>query len=1217
MINNSKEIQFNLNGLALNQSYIYEIKSAGGNWPAQVSPNSGLIIGNKLGNNIIYTTITFCATTGHCPSGESTTALEYDISNCAIDIQELFTNVKLSIIEEATELETIGYPVQVLCTDCFPLISIGEPRSAIDNTSLQGLSLTQTVDSRVKNKNSIDFYIPVTGLQKFEEYNYSFDSLKMNNWPVIINPISGSITPSTESSLIFANMTFCFPSGNYANNPNLLPYNTDNILEKEFLKNIFNLTISPKSCHGTPVTSAPMSIYCNNCLPKMSYLSEPNDIVLGRSDGNMVEILSIIDGLDDNLEYKYTINSVEGNWPIFISQASGNIRNESRASIVTDAIFCVSTGECPVGANGIMGYKVATDTCLIKDDKFSKMNISVVATNGQTPSAITRDFTISCDNCLPKAVVDILLVPPVLQGIRNNKGKLVADLSNLRPNQTYSYEMKSIEANWPVACYPISGLFTTSSETTNKIEMDYLFCPSTGACPNNSDNIIDYIPQTGASCIYKDNSQMFSNVQIEITPLSCYDPVIKSEKIKLNCLDCLPKIVIGEVDTISLRGPDGNTAGVSIGVRGLEHKKQYSYSFVGSEANWPIIVFPKSGIIEGNIPQDHVISTDFIFCATTGSCSLSDSNLIPYVLDTKESNAYRGLGSRLKGKLRFEIQPMDCPDEKTIAPDIEIFCYNCLPKISIFPDNFNISSKVDKFPLSVAFDSLSVGETYNYEIIEQSSNWPTYISPMTGQIIATSDRMYESFNLRFCPNTGVCPSGSDNILAYNGASIDTCSIGILNNSSKISSFKIQTTPHSYDGDVVLSDLIKVECVDCLPKTTISVPTLPIVLTAPNDSNRYLLQSSVSGLIVGQEYSYVLNSKEANWPIVATPMSGSFIAKSNTQQNISSTLNFCYTTGSCPSGNASILDYKTTSSCINGIYSENDLFGTLNLVITPESCGGNIVTSEDFTLICNKCLNPTITLPPQNVLSSSSNVGDLPIALNGLNPLETYSYSFSGISSNWPVIISPATGSFKANSAGTILGNTPSTIISKYYFCSPTGLCPSGTPGLIDYSLDSYLTQKITNNVLSAKVKLIIADSSCDSLQTISEEITLSCANCLPKTSYATIAFLGGIENANEIVLPTGCCSGVKALSVNVSNAIPGDKYAYSFSGSYIENFYPQTGYAYFNNGTGIINTIGTINIAPSGQSLVGCVLTHNSTNISSVDFIAMTCGTGLRVTTCN
>lgn len=1367
MINQSKEIQFNIVGLGSNKSYIYEIMSAGGNWPAKVSPVSGIIIGNPQGMaNLLKATVTFCATTGNCTAGGDSTIglLDYTVSQCEIDTQKIYSRVKLSLTDESTDQNILGDAIEVLCENCFPLITIGQLKRASDGSVLHDRSLNQA------SKNSVDFFIPVSGLQKLETYSYEFGSLSMNNWPVIITPISGSITPSADSATIRGNITFCYPTGECVGNSALLDYTLDNLVRLDSLKNIFNITITPDLCDRSPVTSVPMSVYCNDCipkiaanistdnpmvspfmhhnfettisnlrsgqeylysinglggnwpvkmirqtgvftptsnnyllnskysfclssgacpsedpgvlayeldvncsrssenlynsvsvtitaqdvpedtvttelcslfcldcLPKMAFATEPSDspsLIIERFEPNNVDIVSIVRGLDPSLEYTYSINSVEGNWPVFISPVSGNIRNVSEITIKSTATFCLSSGHCPLGTHGVMDYEIPIDECLISDAKYSTLNLSINGIDCNTPSLTSRDFTIICNDCIKNIDAIIPQVLPLV-GRANNKGNIAIGVGNLQKNEEYNYEIKSISSNWPVVFSSLSGTVNDFSLPDNNgtrngaIALDYIFCPSTGDCPNGAVNVLDYDLGIGSSCVYSNDEKLFAHFTVEITPLSCPGDVFESKMISLSCENCLPSILAVMPEKIVLLesfSDPSNIYNLSVDVLGLKNKQEYSYSFIGSDANWPIIISPKSGIIEGNNNDQKTISTNIVFAPTTGSVSQQDPNLIAYTLDTSSAEVYSKLSTILKGKIKLEIDPISCSfEEKITTANTEIVCNNCLPKI-IFQGPFDYVLDKDSLG-SVVIDmptlGLSTGETYKYEVIEEKSTWPTYISPMTGLILPIASKASSIvLDLRFCANTGLCPSGAIGILDYSAGLINSFNHGTLipRDIAKKSSFKLKITSQSYVGATSLSDSINISCDDCLPTESILIldKTKGILsidgggsTTLLAGNNTYLLEADINGLVVGKEYSYLLRSTAANWPVIATPASGSFIAK-HSSKPMKFDLTFCHTTGSCPSHIGNVLSYAATSSCSYGQYSENDLFATLILEVTPPgSSGRDTFVSEDFTLICDKCLNPTIAIPSILPLSlTAGNIGSFPVSIAGLNPLETYSYSFSGIDSNWPTVISPASGSFKANKIGV----APSTIVSSYYFCSPTGLCTNGTVGLMDYHIDNYLNQKIKNNLLSTKVKMIINDSSCDNLQTVSEEITLSCNNCLPKSSYATIFFAGG----NEIMLPTGCCSGVKTLNITVNNAIPGEKYSYAFSASDLTAFYPASGDIYFNTGgSGTINTVGAINILPTGQSMIQCSLTHSSTNISAIDFMALACGSGIKVDLCN
>jgi hypothetical protein len=193
---------------------------------------------------------------------------------------------------------------------------------------------------------------------------------------------------------------------------------------------------------------------------------------------------------------------------------------------------------------------------------------------------------------------------------------------------------------------------------------------------------------------------------------------------------------------------------------------------------------------------------------------------------------------------------------------------------------------------------------------------------------------------------------------------------------------------------------------------------------------------------------------------------------------------------------------------------------------------------------------------------------------------------------------PLTGSFIAT------GRTQ-TLSSKMMFCSPKSICPSGTEGLLSYAFDDSASKILKENVLSTTIKLKVNPETCDTPDKTSTPFTLSCSGCLPSFSYATINF----ADTPEITLDSGCCSGVRAITVGVSGAVPGDKYNYRFdSASSDVNFSPTTGVIYFGaNGNGAINTVLGVSLIESQQVIVNCVLQHDDTDIETIDFLAVKC----------
>jgi hypothetical protein len=110
---------------------------------------------------------------------------------------------------------------------------------------------------------------------------------------------------------------------------------------------------------------------------------------------------------------------------------------------------------------------------------------------------------------------------------------------------------------------------------------------------------------------------------------------------------------------------------------------------------------------------------------------------------------------------------------------------------------------------------------------------------------------------------------------------------------------------------------------------------------------------------------------------------------------------------------------------------------------------------------------------------------------------------------------------------------------------------------------------------------------------------------LPCFSYSSLNF----ADSPELSLSGACCTGLKAITVNVTGAVPGDAYSYAFdSESSAVSFTPATGMTYFGaNGVGTLNTVMTTDLVDSQQIVINCELTHVDTQIKTVDFLAVKC----------
>jgi hypothetical protein len=220
----------------------------------------------------------------------------------------------------------------------------------------------------------------------------------------------------------------------------------------------------------------------------------------------------------------------------------------------------------------------------------------------------------------------------------------------------------------------------------------------------------------------------------------------------------------------------------------------------------------------------------------------------------------------------------------------------------------------------------------------------------------------------------------------------------------------------------------------------------ITLSGPPESIYAYPVARVSGLIPGNEYSYSFESVAANWPSKISPISGTFVAKSYSE-NIDSVFSFCPTSGDCNN-----YFTHTTDSNINKDYAQKNIFSNIKIKLYPAQNSDCPIMTDNILIKCNKCLpdgsyyRPKVTISGSPRLSLSNTCCSIPIPLtinvNGADPGETYTFMVE----NWPntILANPSSGTV---SFGDGVGKV-STMINM-----------SGVPaGVVKFSL----TDPVTN-----------------------------------------------------------------------------------------------------------------------------------------------------------
>jgi hypothetical protein len=239
-----------------------------------------------------------------------------------------------------------------------------------------------------------------------------------------------------------------------------------------------------------------------------------------------------------------------------------------------------------------------------------------------------------------------------------------------------------------------------------------------------------------------------------------------------------------------------------------------------------------------------------------------------------------------------------------------------------------------------------------------------------------------------------------------------------------SSFRLELNSNCLDKPI-LSDKIEVDCDNCLPVINVSLPNINTLTS----TNLISITGSVSSLKPSQSYNYYF-SGNSNWPIVLENISGSFIAKTSSE-NIVSRLIFCSPSGNC-SNNNGLLPY-TLSSKVEKALNNNLLTGKLQLNIQSSGCDNRIFSSNISNISCNNCL-PNIKYPnilfsgsPTITLNSECCSGQKLIRVNVSNAIasDKYIYQFTSLNSAGVnnIVFNPSSGEIYFGSGGTGSINT--------------------------------------------------------------------------------------------------------------------------------------------------------------------------------------------------
>lgn len=499
-----------------------------------------------------------------------------------------------------------------------------------------------------------------------------------------------------------------------------------------------------------------------------------------------------------------------------------------------------------------------------------------------------------------------------------------------------------------------------------------------------------------------------------------------------------------------------NNFHISIPISGLIRQENYTYEIIGGGGNWPSIASPSSGSFIANNKSTNIF-TSITFLPTTGL--VSNLNVLPYNLLSYGYN-----NTEIFTNVIAKVTSLS--DNTNIFSTTQLVkCSGCLPNINIDISGCG-SQSCDQYVLTSgnsldlvsSISGLEPNTKYLYNIKSVGANWPVImISPTGGSFTSSKNSYTLKHKLVFCPYSGnLC--GSSNVLDYDLAQC-------FNKNNLYANIELNIAPEYYIDEKTFSNTILVNCKNCLPKITSSLPS-NINLTASNAVN---ITGSFSGLVPNTLYHYSFTSTNSNWPTILKPISGSFIASSS-NENIVSKLMFCSPSGNCPSGTVNLLAY-TLDNVAEKDFNQKQLQTNLILTLSSE-CGDNI-NSKECSIKCDNCLpcityaNVVISGSPTIILDDGCCVGQklLTVIITNTVPGDQYTYKFStssGVGIN-AIEFNPISGEIYFGSGGTGRVNT---------ICSVD---------LVDYAqtlINFTLTHTDTNFKVFDSVGLVCNTGSC-------------------------------------------------------------------------------------------------------------------------------------------
>lgn len=313
---NKNILSVNISNLHKNVAYNYMFHSTGGNSPVNITNISGSFIPNSSSYNL-KSKITFCSSTGTCGDG-SNSILNTNVG-CLTD-DDRYLSGYLYVESTSCSQTAVSNPFTITCNNCLQTPNINMGANAITTTQHYDLST-------VFNNLSIG-----------KTYNYSFVG-SYSNWPVVIDPASGTFTALSDNETVNSKVVFCYPTGDAIGQPGLLNYAVNSLnqdYEYKFVK--FRSRITESECSDITKLSNEFTLTCDGCLPCLNcstimFSGGPTiSLPTGCCSGTDMMFVRVTGANPDNA-YRYELVSLSGDISFVPSTGLVYVKNDGTSTI--------------------------------------------------------------------------------------------------------------------------------------------------------------------------------------------------------------------------------------------------------------------------------------------------------------------------------------------------------------------------------------------------------------------------------------------------------------------------------------------------------------------------------------------------------------------------------------------------------------------------------------------------------------------------------------------------------------------------------------------------------------------------------------------------------------------------------------------------------------------------------------------------------------------